>query len=136
MISRSFTATLVRRGHSRVNMPFEVELVYDPDTDPLAVLMICKLSGEQEVVWQFSRDLLDQGTRSLHPVGIGDVRIRMQNTHAAELIVCLRPPEGHADLLLPMVDVSSFLGETFELIPLGGEECGSGIEDFLKEVLG
>lgn len=140
MITRKFLGTVARSMDAIVNEKINVELSWDPDTDPLAVTMICTLpprltaSGKtEEVVWIYGRDLLAEGLKSLTPYGEGDVKMRLASEAGIHLIICLTSPEGHADLLLPTLDTRAFLGATRQHTEIGHEEFADLLDDFLKE---
>lgn len=143
MITRKMKAVIARSQNAVakfMNVPIQVELAWDPDTDPLAVMAIFSLPGDQtasgedeEIVWVFGRDLLTAGLQSLAPTGLGDVRFRLASVARVNLITCLKSPEGHADVLLPVIDVETFLGETFQHTPLGAEVTDDLVDEFLKE---
>lgn len=140
MISRKMEGIVARGTNGVMNLPVQVELAWDPDHDPFAVMMIVSLPAEnstsgvdEEIVWVFARSLLADGLRSLAPTGLGDVRMRLAGPTRVNLIVCLKSPEGHADLLLPVVDTETFLGETRQHTELGDEVTDELVDEFLKE---
>ena len=140
MISRKMKGLVVRSANGAVHVPIGVVLTWDPDHDPYAVMMICSLDAEdtmsgedEEVVWTFARSLLSDGLSSLAPFGQGDVKMRLASVARVNLIVCLTSPEGHADLLLPVLDVETFLDETRQHTELGNEDAAELVDEFLKE---
>lgn len=141
MISRKFPAVVVRNSAGPINTPIQVELAWDPDRDPFAVAMTCSLSAEQsgtgsdqDIVWVFGRDLLADGLRSARVVGRGDVKMRLDRSDQARLIICLSSHDGHADLALPVPDASAFLDDTRQHSELGDEDVEDLIDEFLKEL--
>lgn len=142
MISHSLTGTvLMTAATGRVNEPIAVELHYDPDTDPFAVQMVlvgADEDGSSDVVWFFARELMYQGVaaRGVFGVGKGDVKFKAEIPHA-RLVACISNPTGHADIALPLADVTQFLDKTCKAVPIGEEQVDeSEVDDLLKEILG
>ena len=59
--------------------------------------------------------------------------MRLAGPTRVNLIVSLKSPEGPADLLLPVVDTETFLGETRQHTELGDEVTDELVDEFLKE---
>ncbi|MFI0242917.1 SsgA family sporulation/cell division regulator [Streptomyces sp. NPDC016845] len=89
--------------HYRASDPFAVGLSLGPPSGP-------------PVTWVFSRDLLSDGTTC--PAGAGDVRV----VPGEECLrVVLTNPGGTALVELSTVAVTTFLRQTFVLVPEGSE---------------
>lgn len=135
MISTQFTGYVKRIGNEDANVAVQVTLSYDAGTDPLAVQVIFEIPDEDDRVWHLGRDLLLEGSVSPVPVGEGDVKFRYFGPMTGCLMMCLKSPEGHADIALPQQEVAKFLDDTKELADqAGGEELDSLVDLFLKEV--
>lgn len=134
MTARKLQGVIYKTNGFVVNFPILVDLVYDAENNPLAVQMIIDGDRQGDIVWVFSRDLMASGLRSYTTVGQGDVRFRYNPTDNA-LLVCLRRPEGHADLGLPAEGVAAFLEKASEEAPFGAEELDSHIDELIEELL-
>ena len=137
MIGHAFRGKVIRTGGTRVDLPIDVELFYDPERDPLAVRMVLDSGGESEVEWFFARDLLVGAHESTHSVGDGDIRFQMVGViwpHSG-LSVCLRNPTGHADLLLPHYDVKAFLDESAPWFRAAEEGLDDRMNAAIEEML-
>ena len=104
------------------------EFRYDP-ADPLAVQVATLYGGGDEVVWVFSRDLLDQGLRG--HAGLGDVRLWPSQ---GQLVMVLESPAGRAVFLYRHDQVRRFLLATARVDPLGGERVD--LDGLVDELLG
>lgn len=142
MITRTFEARIKKVGRATVDHPVQVTLMYNPAEDPHAVEAVFEAPGEDDRVWTFGRELLADGSVSRRPHGQGDVKFRhfprydVPGGGGAIVMMCLTPPEGHADIALPYEEVASFLEETTpEFLSFAGD-CDSLIDEFLKEVFG
>jgi sporulation and cell division protein SsgA len=145
MITHSLTGTvLMTAATGAINQPVAIELVWDEETDPFAVQMIIsRVEGvdeddQEDVVWFFARELMYQGVAAggIFSAGKGDVKFKTEPQHA-RLVVCLSNPSGHADLGLPLADVTRFLDATFKVIPLGEEAADEDeLDELIKEILG
>lgn len=133
MISTAFPAIVLKSGSDRVAIPVEVTFTYDADYDPFAVQMLVEAPGEPDVVWYFSRELLLRGVNSYIAVGSGDVKFRYDGSD--RLLMCLRNPNGHADLGLPHSRVATFLQETLELTSASVECPVEMIDNLIEEIL-
>lgn len=117
--STNFTGEMVGGGLVEVRMDYY-------STDPLALhLTFIQHNNEHVARWQLSRDLVVQGMASTLPVGEGDVQV-VRGTEPGVLDedmleIALTAPGGVALLLLPLVDVSRFVGRTLVEMPLGDE---------------
>lgn len=100
--------------------------------DPLSVTITFETEGGP-VDWVVARELLLRGSTSVMPYGEGDLRLRRSGNTIA---LCLTSPEGHADVLLPSLDVQVFLEASTDEVPFGSESVDAGLDAFLKEVLG
>jgi hypothetical protein len=97
--------------------PVEVRLSWRPD-DPYAVEAVF-LTGCEGVRWVLSRDLLAGGLHA--EVGIGDVRVRPDDRDWDRTLVLLDSPSGHACFEFATDDLSEFLEDTYDEVPLGAE---------------
>lgn len=133
MITRQFNAVVKRVGQTDVSLPVQVRLSYNSIADPLVVRASFHAPGEEPVEWDFARDLLSAGSRSLTPYGAGDVRFRLYPAYRV-ILMCLRSPEGHCDIALPAWEVHAFLDATRESFVAAEKDCVSLVDDFLKEL--
>jgi hypothetical protein len=131
VISRKFNARVLQSEGERVSTPIKAELTWDGENDPYAVLMILSQDGD-EVAWHFSRELLNDGLSARTPVGGGDVKVK---SNGVLVLVCLKSPEGHADIGLPRADVYAFLQQTFEKVPIGFEKCDDQLDEAIRDIL-
>lgn len=138
MIEYTMEGRIARVGVRRTDIRLGVSFQWDPDEDPISISMICTWEeddGDQMVVWKFSFELLELGCRSATPVGQGDVKLK---SIGDRFLVCLKNPDGHADLSLPHREVRLFADEVEKALD-GAEvdECiSSRLDAFLEEVLG
>lgn len=135
MITREFQAKLVRTGGVNVNIQLTVTLSYDPDTDPLAVQAIISAPGENDVVWHFSRELLERSVSNRQPTGRGDVKFRYLGPSEGGLLMCLKNPTGHADMRLPQALVLAFLDETRDAAIRGEAFIDAQVDEALEDIL-
>lgn len=81
--------------------------------------------GGMPIRWQFGRELILTGMCSDTWVGLGDVQVRrgeQREVLGDEVVeIALSTPSGNAVLLLPLVDLSRFVGRTLVEMPLGDE---------------
>lgn len=134
MIQHTVSGTILKAGNRHVRMPVDVEMAYDEENDPLAVQMIFKAEAEGEVCWIMGRELVMRGVTSETPYGTGDVRFRAE-PYFDRVLVCLRTPEGHADVALNRSDLIDFLNQTQSVCRLGDEPIDDLIDQELKELL-
>jgi hypothetical protein len=132
VITNQVNAIVLKSGSTSCYVPFEAELRWNSD-DPFAVRLVCHLA-EGDNVWAMSRELLRQGSTSLHRVGEGDIKIRREGPVSSRLLVCLRSHEGHADIGLNQPHVVRFLQRVEQAHPMGSEDVTSQIDDFLEEL--
>lgn len=111
----------------------DVRMTYNPEYDPMAVIVEFTEDGQGGVPWVMGRELLIRGATSQQPYGHGDVKLRRAG---GVVIVCLESPDGHADVLLPYTALTAFLSATTEAVPVGEEPVDSELDKFLEEVLG
>ncbi|MGY1454260.1 SsgA family sporulation/cell division regulator [Streptomyces sp. SS8] len=105
--------------------PFAVSLAFPPDVS---------LDG-QEVVWVFSRELLEDGLRAA--VGLGDVHIRPSGPERPEgTVIELRAPEGVAVIEFDTTGLLHFLHGTYGVVPDGSEHLELDLERGLTSLLG
>lgn len=110
MIRSQFQAILARSNQTRCHLPIEVEMSYDP-ADPLAFAMTFTAAGEASNPWKASRDLLVEAMACSVPTGQGDVRFR-RDPLSGHLLVCVKSPDGHADIKFPLQPVTEFLEQS------------------------
>lgn len=107
MIQSQFQAILARSGKQYCHIPVQVEMTYD-EADPLALSMTFTAQGEATNPWMVSRDLLAEAMACDTPTGHGDVRFR-RDPLSGHLMVCIKSPDGHADIKFPLQQVEEFL---------------------------
>ena len=141
MIVHSFTGhvLLTSMDPEVRNAPVGIELGYDCDHDQYAVRMtITTPEDDGEVTWVFAREMMARAVdgEGRIKVGFGDVKLRVE-PHRDRLTVCLTNRDGHADIGLPLADVTEFLDRVYNAVPDGEEYVDEDeIDKFLKEVLG
>lgn len=134
MISTQFGAWIKRVDSTDVDIEIQVTLSYDAGTDPYAVQAVFEIPGGEDRVWFFSRELLREGSHSMAPYGKGDVKFRLFPLDDL-LLMCLRNPDGHADIALPYDEVERFLRDTSGAAAgVTEQECDSLVDVFLKEL--
>ena len=134
MISYMTFGKLVRAGGMDVNEDVMVTFQYDPEGDPLAISLLFEADFLPFVItWTFSRDLLVQAVDSPFIVGEGDVRLR---NDGEDLLICLKSPDGHADLTTPIDEARQFLDEAAAEADRSSPDFEAAADEFLKEVLG
>lgn len=132
MIRRKFTGRITKSDGMAVDVPVGVEAIWDPDHDPLAVMLIFSPPDQDDAVWRFGRQLMVEAFQKRYPVGQGDIRFyRLVEGFG----VCLQSKDGHADVILPLRDVEAFIGETLEHTPLGEEKIDDLVDAFVKELM-
>lgn len=135
MITREFPAVLYRSGLAVVRLPIQCTLTYDSSTDPLAVKLGIKVPEVGESVeWTVGRDYLNEGRLSTESYGQGDIRIRWYPAGNV-LGLCLRNPDGHADINLPYHEVAQFMTETMVEVPIGDENAEALIDHAVAKIL-
>lgn len=132
MYSTSFDAILARSGQTRCHIPIWVEMSYD-EADPLAFSMVFSAQGDPGNPWKVARDLLVDAMACDTPTGYGDVRFR-RDPLAGHLAVCVRSPDGHADVKLPLPEVQEFLDASQADAADAVAFIPEMLDDFLKEV--
>lgn len=99
--------------------------------DPFAVRLT--LSGRD---WLISRDLLREALHAdlgEQKIGLGDVALIRADRMT--LTMTLDSPNGHADIDLPVLDLSLWLQATYEAVPADTEHKHIAWDDFLTDVL-
>jgi hypothetical protein len=131
VIHHTVQAQLITRPPA--TRPLSPALRYDQD-DPLAVHIVfpsdISLDGG-EVVWAFSRDLLDAGLRG--PAGEGDVHVWPCGVEST--VIELHAGEGVAVLEFRSADLWSFLRCTYDLVGAGSEGSRLDLEEGLTALL-
>lgn len=126
-----FIGHVVLEGDESIRKPVSIMLQWDA-ADPLAILAEFGVDGEAVVPWQFSRELMMRGVTSEDLVGDADIRFR---TREGDLQVCLRSPEGHAHVRMPLDRVVAFLERTADEVAVGSEDCGGNLDAVLAKIL-
>lgn len=135
MITREFEARIKRNAGQDVDVPVQVTLSYDAEVNPYAVQAVFDVGDGDDRVWLFGRELLTAGAISYVPLGRGDVKFRYF-PQADALLMCVKSPDGHADVALPHGEIVASLRDTQELFDEASEDCTALIDGFLKEALG
>jgi hypothetical protein len=91
------------------------ELVWH-DSDPAAV-QLAVWTGEQLVIWVFSRDLLARGLFKPTAPPAGDIRMRPSPVNDTRLEVWLSSPAGRCVLLMNRAEVQKFVESTWWYLP-------------------
>ena len=133
MVTSSFAGRIIQSDGAVVLAPVGVRLTYSPDTDPLAVTMTF-LQDDSKVVWTVGLDLLQEGVTVREKVGEGDVGFRLSSSRD-KLLVCLKSPEGHADLGFPLAPVVAFLGHVQAASASCSVALDNQIDDLIEEIL-
>ncbi|MFE0923467.1 SsgA family sporulation/cell division regulator [Streptomyces nigra] len=102
--------------------------------DPYGIHVTFQLEDHPPVSWVFARDLLAEGT--VRPSGFGDVRVWPEKGEADSLGLELTSPYGHAQLTMPMDELTAWLGQTYHLVPIGSEEAALNLDGELSRLLG
>ncbi|MFJ8627061.1 SsgA family sporulation/cell division regulator [Kitasatospora sp. NPDC093550] len=118
------------------DVPIVAELRFDPELPYAACLAFpltpCDcVSGEPQVCWYFSRELLNEGRHA--PAGTGDVRVSPGQD--GEVLITLRGPSGQAVLSAPEDEVTAFLADSFTLVPAGSESEHLDVDAALTRLL-
>ncbi|MFI2708146.1 SsgA family sporulation/cell division regulator, partial [Nocardioides sp. CER28] len=109
-------------------------LAYRTD-DPYAVALVFH-SGGGEVEWVVSRTLLLQGLAT--PCGDGDVKVfpSVDDDGRAVAILDFSSPDGRLVAETESVALQTFLGHTFELVPVGAESKHLDMDSLIAALLG
>jgi hypothetical protein len=101
---------------------------YDP-ADPFAVTARFT-TGDLEVAWTFSRDLLRDGLEGA--AGLGDVRF----SHAgkASLNMDLASPDGRARIVCDATALGRFLACSYAILPSGKESTHLDMDSWLSRL--
>lgn len=134
MIQSQFQAILARSGQTRCHLPVEVEMAYD-EADPLAFAMTFTAAGEASNPWKVSRDLLAEAMGCDTPTGQGDVRFR-RDPLSGHLLVCVKSPDGHADIKFPLQPVADFLEQSEDDAAEAVKGLAPAVDELIREILG
>ena len=116
-LTTQLSARVLRPGSG--SLAARLHLSYDP-RDPYAVAMVIRVTGNQEVSWMFSRDLLAEGTRCSS--GMGDVMVAPCPEVPSDLLhMTLRNEVSSAVMEMCLVPIEEFLRSTYEVVPAGWE---------------
>jgi hypothetical protein len=111
--------------------PVEVRLSWRPD-DPYLVEAVF-LTGCEGVRWVLSRDLFAEGLHA--EAGIGDVRVMPDDQDWDSTVVLLDSPFGHACLEFTTDELSEFLADTYDEVPLGAESLFIDLDEEIALLL-
>ena len=102
--------------------------------DPFAVSMTF-VTGEGNVVWTLSRDLLMRGVHC--PAGDGDVRVSpaISRTGRAMVNIELTSPDGHLAVLARSTDINDFLRCAAVVVSPGSESEHFDVDMLISQVL-
>lgn len=132
MITVQFHGRIVEIDGEEVNRLIPVQLCYDADADPLALVMIFTSFGE-EIRWTVSVDLFLEAVQSSGGVGIGDIRFQ-RVTNAIK--VCLRSPGGHSDVLYPLYAVQHFTKKINSTdLRMVSQRVGDSVDEAIEAIL-
>lgn len=96
--------------------PLRADLVY-ASADPYAVVLEIPNGHGLVAIWEFARELLNDGLVGYIDGPTGDVQVRPDG----DLRIELSSPSGHAVLWLDTVSVRKFLDATYRAVPAGAE---------------
>ncbi|WP_225627467.1 SsgA family sporulation/cell division regulator [Streptomyces werraensis] len=103
--------------------------------DPYGIHVTFHHEERPLVTWVFGRDLLAEGSVRLS--GLGDVRIwPEEGEQPRSLLLELTSPYGYALLSLPADAMTTWLAQTYHLVPPGFEETVLNLDDELSQLLG
>lgn len=111
MIKIQLRGYLIRSNNETCRIPLRVDFEWD-ENDPVAFSMIFHQGGGVSTTWTTSYDSLTDAMTNLHSVGDGDVKFRRDISNM--LFVCVKSPDGHADVALPTGPVEEFLELTHD----------------------
>lgn len=134
MISSQFQAILARSGTTRCHLPVQVEMRYD-ENNPLAFSMLFSAQGDPTNPWVTSRDLLVEAMACDTPTGHGDVRFR-RDPLSGHLLVCVKSPDGHADVKMPLQKVEEFLVMSEDDAAEAVKELDDIVDEAIRGILG
>lgn len=114
--------------------PLEAELQYDLD-DPYAVT-IAFTSGQSQVSWRFSRDLLTMGLGLYTPSGDGDVHIWpcFDDYGRAVVMIELCSPAGEALVEARAADLNIFVERMSAAVPPGTESAHLDVDAMIAAI--
>lgn len=122
-----------------VTEPLQVNLLYDQQ-DPYGVVIYMS-DGLNMTRWVIGRDLLHEGMYAIHhPVGAGDLTVRVPHQNTQALSLMFKPTTGNPKdeplyVLVPRDMVRRFLDETFQLVPMGSEGQHMDIDQLIAMLL-
>jgi hypothetical protein len=129
-LATQLSARVLRPGSG--SLAARIHLSYDP-RDPYAVVMVIRVTGNDEVRWMFSRDLLAEGTRCSS--GMGDVTVEpCPEGPSALLHMTLRNDVSSAVMEMRLEPIKEFLGSTYELVPVGWEGMFLKVDDDVRAI--
>ena len=117
--------------------PVAASLYYSSE-DPYAIRMAFHVGGDDSVEWIFARDLLSLGTMGRQ--GICDVRVWPSvgsdgGAQGGVMNIKLYSPYGQAHFEAPAMQISDFVGRTYQIVPEGEESSHLDIESKLADLL-
>jgi len=129
-LTTQLSARVLRPGTG--SLAARIHLSYDPG-DPYAVVLVIKVTGNDEVRWMFSRDLLAEGTRCSS--GIGDVTVApCPEGPSALLHMTLRNDVSSAVMEMRLEPIKEFLRSTYELVAAGWEGTFLKVDDDIRAI--
>lgn len=132
MITNEVHAIVLKSNGETCYIPFTASFRWEPE-NPLAVHMVLHLL-EGDVTWVVGRELLQRGATSLLSVGDGDVKVKREGPASSRLLVCLKSPEGHADIGFNQPHVVRFLNRTVAVTPIGEESLDTQLDELIEEI--
>jgi hypothetical protein len=118
----------------QTTVPLVARLFYLRE-DPYALSVAFEVGLDRPVEWNFGRDLLEMGIQGR--AGLGDVRIwPSADSGGSVLHIELSSPFGQAHFEAPAREISDFLQQTYQIVPVGEESGHIDIEAELNDLLG
>jgi hypothetical protein len=117
----------------QIVVPLVARIFYLPE-DPYALSVAFDVGLDEPVKWIFARDLLTMGIQGRE--GLGDVRIwPSADSDGGVLHIELSLPFGQAHFEAPTREISDFLRQTYQIVPVGEESGHFDIEAELNDLL-
>jgi hypothetical protein len=107
------------------------ELQYRKD-DPYAIIVAFLTGPDMWVEWTVARDLLTEGL--IRPAGLGDIRIRPDDTDLGTVRIDLRSPNGEATVSIARAVLAEFLHETYAMVRPGEEVLHLDVDRALADL--
>lgn len=132
MIVREFTSFLLRDQVAVVNIP--TRMTWD-EYDPMAVNFVMTVSDDEDITWAAYYEDVIAALSGPARVGEGDIKLTRKYRYDA-FDLCLKSPDGHADIRLPVDEVGHFVDEVRSQYQDAVTCIEVALDDFLAEVLG